>query len=88
MEFSEEERKEAKAFVEFYVDQMENHTNTIKYYFAETIILDWFGQTITGEKLVTAFLKKTLSTVRHHFSEAFPVKKIGFRDTHVVKMPR
>lgn len=88
MEFTDTQVKEAKIFGEFYVDMMENYRNTVKYYLSEDVILDWFGQTVKGEQNVSVFLKKTLSSVKHHFSDAIPVRKIGFRDTHVVKIPK
>lgn len=88
MEFTDAQVQEAKTFGEFYVDMMENYRNTVKYYLSEDVILDWFGQTVKGEQNVSVFLKKTLSTVKHYFSDAVPAKKIGFRDTHVVKIPK
>lgn len=88
MEFTESEVKDARSFGEFYVEKMENYQSTMKYYFSEDIILDWFGQTVKGEKSVTAFLKKTFSSVNHILSEFKPTKKIGFRDTHIVKVPK
>lgn len=88
MEFTDAQAQEAKTFGEFYVDMMENYRNTVKYYLSEDVILDWFGQTVKGEQNVSVFLKKTLSTVKHYFSDAVPAKKIGFRDTHVVKIPK
>lgn len=88
MEFTDNEVKEAQSFGEFYIDSMENHQNRMQYYFSEDITLDWFGQTVKGEKNVIGFFKKTLSSVNHIYAEFKPAKKIGFRDTHVVKVPR
>ncbi|KAG5873210.1 hypothetical protein JTB14_019518 [Gonioctena quinquepunctata] len=88
MEFTDEDMKEAKTFGEFYVDKLENHKNLFKYYLAENVVLDWFGQTIRGEKKVNDFLKKTLASVNHLFSDALPAKEIGFRDTHIIKVPK
>lgn len=88
MDFSESDRREAKNFVEFYIDKIENHRNYFRYYLSEDVILDWFGQTIKGEKNVVAFLKKTITSVNHLLSDAVPVKSIGFKDTHKVKIPK
>ncbi|KAJ8919344.1 hypothetical protein NQ315_003928 [Exocentrus adspersus] len=88
MEFTEAQVKEAKIFGEFYADLMDNYRNTVKYYLSEDVVLDWFGQTIKGEQKVNMFLKKTLASVKHYLSDAVPAKKIGFRDTHVVKIPK
>nr|CAI5863773.1 unnamed protein product [Callosobruchus analis] len=88
MEISEKDVQEAKAFGEFFIDKMENHRNTLLYYLAEKVVLDWFGHTVKSDKIVCAFLKKTFLSVNHIMGDAKPVKKIGFRDTHVVNLPR
>ncbi|CAH1973439.1 unnamed protein product [Acanthoscelides obtectus] len=88
MEFSEKDVQEAQVFGEFYIDKMENHRNTLQYYLCENVVLDWFGKTVKGDKTVSAFLKKTLASVNHIMTDAVPVKKIGFRDTHVVNVPK
>ncbi|KAJ8949710.1 hypothetical protein NQ318_013579 [Aromia moschata] len=88
MDFTEAQRNEARTFGEFYIDMMENYRNTVKYYLSQDVILDWFGQTVKGEKTVSLFLKKNLSSVKHFMSVAVPVKKIGFRDTHIVNIPK
>lgn len=88
MDFGEVEMKEAKAFGDFYVEKMETERESLKYILSEDVILDWFGQTVKGEKNVIAFLKKTLVSVNHIISDFRPAKKIGFRDTHVVKITK
>lgn len=88
MDFGEVEMKEAKAFGDFYIEKMETERDSMKYFLSEDVILDWFGQTVKGEKNVIVFLKKTLASVNHIISDFKPAKKIGFRDTHVVKIPR
>lgn len=88
MDFGELEMKEARAFGEFYIEKMETQMESLKCFLSEDVILDWFGQTIKGEKNVIIFLKKTLTSVNHLISNFMPAKKIGFRDTHVVKIPK
>lgn len=88
MDFGEVEIKEAKAFGNFYIEKMETERDSLKYFLSEDVILDWFGQTVKGDKNVIAFLKKTLASVNHIISDFKPATKIGFRDTHVVKIPK
>ncbi|CAH0560386.1 unnamed protein product [Brassicogethes aeneus] len=88
MDFTEDQIREAKDFGEFYIDLVENYKTTVKYYLSDDIVLDWFGQTVKGEKKVNLFIKSNVATVKHFFSDAKPVENIGFRDTHVVKLPR
>nr|XP_023030178.1 uncharacterized protein LOC111518069 [Leptinotarsa decemlineata] len=88
MDFTDADMKEAKTFGEFYINKIENHKNLFKYYLADNVVLDWFGQTVRGDKKVNEFLKKTLASVNHLLSDAVPAKKIGFRDTHIIKVPK
>lgn len=88
MDFADAERKQAQAFGDFYIEKMETQREMLKYFLSEDVILDWFGQTIKGEKNVITFLKKTLTSVNHIISVFRPAKKIGFRDTHIIKAPR
>ncbi|CAG9832212.1 unnamed protein product [Diabrotica balteata] len=88
MSYTESDKREAKQFVEFYIDNIENHSNYFQYYLSEDVVLDWFGKTIKKEKNVTAFLKDQMGSVNHFLSDAVPVGKIGFRDTHIIKVPR
>lgn len=88
MDFREEEIKEAKTFGNFYIEKMETQRESLKYFLSEDVILDWFGQTVKGEKNVIEFLKKTLTSVNHIISDFKPAKKIGFRDTHVIKITK
>lgn len=88
MNFGEIEMKEAKTFGNFYIEKMENERDSLKYFLSQDVILDWFGHTVKGNKNVIAFLKKTLASVNHIISDFKPATKIGFRDTHVVKIPK
>lgn len=85
--FSDEQKEETKKFGLFYQDMVDNHKDCIKYYISETSVLDWFGQTVKGEKNIAAFIKNNIGNCKHNFSNAIPVEKIGFRDSHVVKLP-
>lgn len=88
MDFSKVEQKEAQAFGDFYIEKIENQRETLKYVLSDDVILDWFGQTVNGEKNVIEFFKKTFSSVNHIISKFQPTKKIGFRDTHIIKFPK
>ncbi|XP_057655123.1 uncharacterized protein LOC130893214 [Diorhabda carinulata] len=85
MAFSDCEKEQAKNFVDFYIDKIENQRNYFRYYLSEDVILDWFGQTVKGEKNVNAFLNKTITSVNHILSETVPATKIGSRESHVIK---
>lgn len=86
--FSTQQREEARKLGIFFQDLMDNHKDCVKYYISETSVLDWFGQTVKGEKNITAFIKTNIGTCKHNFSNAVPTEKIGFRDSHVIKLPR
>ncbi|XP_060531914.1 uncharacterized protein LOC132705378 [Cylas formicarius] len=90
MDPSTEEDKltEAENLKDFFCDLMENSKQYVKYYFSDDIVLDWFGQTVKGQKNVSAFLKVNVTPVKHYFSRALPANSIGFRDTHVIKTPK
>lgn len=85
--FSNEEHQEAKDFLEFYINAVETK-NCIRYYLAEDVILDWFGHTIRGEKNVLSFFRSDVSQIKHFLSDVSPAEKIGFRDTHVIKLTK
>lgn len=88
MDFGEVEIKEAQSFGDFYIEKMELQRDSLKYILSEDVILDWFGQTVKGDRQVIAFLKKTLASVNHIISNFKPATKIGFRDTHIIKIPK
>lgn len=75
---------DTKNFIRFYIDLIENNTNTLRYYCADKIVLDWFGKTIKGGKKLTMFLKSN-SKFRHFLSNIVPVNKIGFRHSHRIE---
>lgn len=85
--FTQKDKEEARKFGEFYVDLIDNHKDCFRYYLSQNAVLDWFGQTVRGEKNIQSFVKSNISNCSHNFKSAIPVQKIGFRDTHVVKMP-
>ncbi|CAG9864684.1 unnamed protein product [Phyllotreta striolata] len=87
MDFSEGERKEAEHFTEFYIDKLENDFQHFGYYISDDVILDWFGQTIKGKKTVLEFIERALSFT-HLLTNIVPVKGIGFKDSHKVKIPK
>ncbi|XP_017772524.1 PREDICTED: uncharacterized protein LOC108559688 [Nicrophorus vespilloides] len=87
--YTEEQVKEATSFAEFYIDLIENHRDSFSYYLSDNAILDWFGQTVKGEKNIKVFLKNHVNKIKHIFPNIEPCSKIGYRDTHVVKyIPR
>ncbi|XP_018330539.1 uncharacterized protein LOC108740648 [Agrilus planipennis] len=81
------EADDAQIFFDFFVDLLENHRETAVYYFSENALLDWFGQTVRGEKGIRGFFRTTIATVTHEFKDVTPVSKIGYRDSHVVQLP-
>lgn len=85
--FTKEEVEEAEEFGEFFVDLLENKIEYSRYCLAETTVLDWFGQTVKGEKNIVNFMKKNIPGCKHIFPNVKPTKSIGFRETHVIKMP-
>lgn len=76
---------ETREILEFFFDLFENHKETLVYYLSEAATLDWFGQTVKGEKNIVAFLKTKVGKIRHLFSNPAQVANIGYRDSHVVK---
>lgn len=86
--FDENDERKASRFVEFYVNTLDNHKDCFKYYLAENAVLDWFGQTVKGCKNIGAFIKANTSMCTHHFEKIKPVATIGFRETHVIKLPK
>lgn len=85
--FSNEEHQEAQEFIDFYINAVENK-NCIRHNLAEDVTLDWFGRTIRGEKNVLSFFKSDISQIKHFLNNAVPAEKIGFRDTHVIKLTK
>lgn len=85
--FTEKEILDAKKFMDFYENIIDNHKDSFKYHLSETVVLDWFGQTVKGNRNVTAFVDSKTVSCTHHFSNVRPASKIGFRDTHVVNIP-
>ncbi|XP_066147015.1 uncharacterized protein [Euwallacea fornicatus] len=85
---TEDKATEAQQLLDFYIDLMENSKNLLKYYLSEDIVLDWFGETVKGQKQVTDFIKTNVNPMKHIFKEAVPASKIGFRDTHSLKILR
>lgn len=85
MEITDEQLEEAKQFIDHYVNIVDNHRETLIYYLTDCATFDWFGKTIKGEKNIKNFIRDTISTVQHDFSNPCPVPKIGFRDSHKVK---
>ncbi|KAL3267112.1 hypothetical protein HHI36_011252 [Cryptolaemus montrouzieri] len=88
MEFSEEQIKDATSFCDFYIDLVHSFNDKTKYFLSEDVVLDYFGHTIKGQKNVTSYIKNNIVNVEHLFRDAKPVHKIGFRDTHIVKLPK
>lgn len=88
MNYTEDRIHDANSFCEFYVDLMHNFNDRVKYFLADDVVLDYFGHTIKGQKNVSNYIKSNILTVKHHFNKAVPVDTIGFRDTHVVKLPK
>lgn len=84
--YTKEQREEARKFGEFFTGLMDNHKNCARYYLSETAVMDWFGQTVKGEKSIQEFIMNRLSNCKHNFNSAMPVDKIGFRDSHVVNV--
>ncbi|XP_019757054.1 uncharacterized protein LOC109535576 isoform X4 [Dendroctonus ponderosae] len=80
--------EDAQKVLDFFTDLIETSKTHLKYYLAEDIVLDWFGQTIRGQKKVASFIKTKVNPIRHLFKEAKSTSKIGFRDTHLVKAPK
>lgn len=88
MEFTDDQIKDATTFCDFYLDLIHSFDDKTKYFLSENVLLDYFGHTIKGQKNVTGYIKTNLVNVGHLFEGAKPAKKIGYRDTHVVKLPR
>ncbi|KAH1019404.1 hypothetical protein HUJ04_009229 [Dendroctonus ponderosae] len=84
----QKQTEDAQKVLDFFTDLMETSKTHLKYYLAEDIVLDWFGQTIRGQKKVASFIKTKVNPIRHLFKEAKSTSKIGFRDTHLVKAPK
>lgn len=83
--FSKEEVSEAEKFSDFLMNLLENHNECLVYYLADTALLDWFGHTIKGPKNIVAYLKKNAGKCKHRFTNPSPVRKIGYRENHVIK---
>lgn len=78
---------EAKNFLKFYTNMMDNHKSSFKYHLSETAVLDWFGKTVKGSRNIGVFLNSSTTSCTHHFTNVKPAAKIGFRDTHVINLP-
>lgn len=83
---SEIETEEAKKFLNFYENIIDNHKNYFKYHLSEMAVLDWFGKTVKGCRNIGIFFNSKANSCTHHFTNVKPVEKIGFRDTHVVNL--
>ncbi|XP_030766467.1 uncharacterized protein LOC115890387 [Sitophilus oryzae] len=78
----------AQNLLDFFMELIEASKNLLKYYLSEDVVLDWFGQTVRGQKNVASFIKTKINPIKHILSGAKPVNRIGFRDTHVVTVSR
>lgn len=85
--FTETEIQEAKRFIDFYENTVDNVKDSFKYHLSEGVVLDWFGKTVKGIKNITSFINSKTAACTHHFTNAKPVEKIGFRDSHIVNLP-
>ncbi|XP_031341195.1 uncharacterized protein LOC116169278 [Photinus pyralis] len=85
--FTKEEVAEAQKFCDFLINLLENHSECLVYYLADTALLDWFGHTIKGPRNIVAYLKNNAGKCKHRFTNPNPVRKIGFRENHVIKLP-
>lgn len=85
---SESEVDEAKRFLQFYETTIDNQKGLFKYHLAENAVLDWFGKTVKGLKNIKEFLNTSATSCTHHFTNVKVVDKIGFRDTHIVNLPK
>ncbi|KAK9872172.1 hypothetical protein WA026_016225, partial [Henosepilachna vigintioctopunctata] len=88
MEYSEDQIKDATSFCDFYIDLIHSFNEKLKYFLSEDIVLDYFGHTIKGQKNVTSYIMSNIVNVAHLFQNTKPIDKIGFRDTHIVKLPK
>ena len=85
---TKEDSDSAKKLVDFYVDLVENHSTTAKFYLSENVVLDWFGKTIKDNKKVSLFIKDQVCKVSHQITNSFPSENVAFKETHHVKVPK
>lgn len=77
---------EPQILLDFYIDLLDNSKNLLKYYLSDDAVLDWFGQTVKGQKNISTFIKAKVMPIKHIFHEAKAVSKIGFRDSHQIML--
>lgn len=80
----QDEINQIKEITELYFDIFENHKETLVYYLSESATLDWFGQTVKGQKDIITFVKTKVGKIKHEFANPTHVTNIGYRDTHVI----
>ncbi|KAF5304568.1 hypothetical protein FQA39_LY09619 [Lamprigera yunnana] len=85
--YTSAEITEAQKFSEFFFDLFENSRDNLIYYLDNTALLDWFGHTIKGPKNIVTYLKNSAGSCKHIFSNSQPAHKIGYRESHIIKLP-
>lgn len=73
------ERQQAKNFVAWYKQMIDNERQNIGLYLSDDAILEWFGRTIKTRKKVATFLKHDMHCTRHDFVSIKNIDKIQSR---------
>lgn len=60
-------------------------TSELKNYLAGDVVLDWFGETISGRCNVAEFMMYQKKNSRHIFKEILPTDTIGYRKSPTLR---
>ncbi|KAF7281128.1 hypothetical protein GWI33_005080 [Rhynchophorus ferrugineus] len=77
-----------QTLLDFFTEMVETSKPLMRYYLSDNVVLDWFGQTIKGQKNVATFIRYNINPIKHMLKDVKPTSKIGFRDSHIVKISR
>lgn len=79
------ERQQARTFVQWYKQMIDNERQSLALYMSDDAALEWFGRTIKSKKKIYAFLKYDMQCSKHDFTSVESIDKIV---TRLQKPPR
>lgn len=73
------DHQQAKNFISWYKQMVDNERQNLALYLSDDAILEWFGRTIKSRKKVSSFLKHDMQCSRHDFVTVQSIEKIQSR---------
>ncbi|KAJ2941153.1 hypothetical protein O0L34_g10388 [Tuta absoluta] len=73
------ERQQARTFIQWFKQMVDNERQNLCLYMSDDATLEWFGRTIKTRKKVSSFLKYDMQCSRHDFTTVESIDKIQTR---------